>query len=118
MAGDVGPRQLEGACGRSLPEEATVGAADLQQAPRGALRQDLAKFALEMQGAAGVARDPGSTELAGGFQANWLASPGLRLAGGTDEILRNIVAERVLGLPAEARADKGIAFKDIPTRSN
>ena len=83
-----------------------------------ALRQDLAKFALEMQGAAGVARDPGSMELAGGFQANWLASPGLRLAGGTDEILRNIVAERVLGLPAEARADKGIAFKDIPTRSS
>ena len=49
------------------------------------------------------------------WQERYLALPGLRIAGGTDEILRNIIAERVLGLPPDARADKGLAFKDVPT---
>lgn len=44
----------------------------------------------------------------------YLRAKGNSLEGGSSEILRNIVAERVLGLPAEQRPDKGIPFKDVP----
>ena len=50
----------------------------------------------------------------GAFQHNWFWGAAMRIAGGTDEILKNIIAERVLGLPQDIRVDRDIAFKDIP----
>ena len=49
------------------------------------------------------------------FQSQWLSAAGYRIAGGTDEILRNIVAERVLGLPQDVRVDKSVPFNELPS---
>ncbi|WP_269854950.1 acyl-CoA dehydrogenase family protein [Streptomyces sp. RPT161] len=44
----------------------------------------------------------------------YLRAKGNSIEGGTSEVLRNIIAERVLGLPSEPRTDKDVAWKDLP----
>ncbi|WP_295845569.1 acyl-CoA dehydrogenase [Tardiphaga sp.] len=82
----------------------------------GSMLQDVATYALDLQGASGVLSGPDEAEVAGKFQAILLRSPATRVEGGTDEILRNIIAERVLGLPGDIRVDKNVPFNQIPTR--
>jgi alkylation response protein AidB-like acyl-CoA dehydrogenase len=80
----------------------------------GANMQELAMFALDLQGQAGVVWDETSPQN-GRFQGMLMRSPATRIEGGSDEILKNIIGERVLGLPGDIRVDKNVAFKDIPT---
>ena len=83
----------------------------------GVLGQEMAAYAMELQGLAGGLNDPSVCADAANWQARYLGFPGLRIAGGTDEVLRNIISERVLGLPAEIRVDKSVPFKEIPSGS-
>jgi alkylation response protein AidB-like acyl-CoA dehydrogenase len=50
-------------------------------------------------------------------QAEWqtlfLTAPSLSIRGGTDEVQRNIIGERVLGLPGEPRVDRGVPFDEL-----
>ena len=83
----------------------------------GTTLQEIAAFALDLQGASGALVDAAQPSASARFQAMLLRSPATRIEGGTDEILRNIIAERVLGLPGDLRADRGMPFNQIPVRA-
>ncbi|EJM24386.1 acyl-CoA dehydrogenase [Pseudomonas sp. GM21] len=71
--------------------------------------QELSAIALDNLGLEGMTeQQPGSPMARFTYGYQWAAA--LRIAGGTDEILRNQIAERVLGMPGEIRVDKNIPF--------
>lgn len=80
----------------------------------GSMLQEVAMFALDLQAEGGSVTGPEADAL-GRFQAILLRSPATRIEGGSDEILRNIIGERVLGLPGDIRVDKDVPFNQIPT---
>ncbi|MEU6658761.1 acyl-CoA dehydrogenase family protein [Streptomyces sp. NPDC046821] len=84
------------------------------------LNQEISGLELELLGEEGLLYDdwtmrrPATVDFLGrdaGYR--YLRAKGNSIEGGTSEILLNIVAERVLGLPSEPRTDKDVAWKDL-----
>jgi alkylation response protein AidB-like acyl-CoA dehydrogenase len=95
--------------------------AGMQPGPEGSLqklfavrsRQKLSEMAIDLQGAAGLAFDPHAF-VKEDWTSSWLNAPTGRIAGGSDEVLLNTIAEKILGLPQDHRPDKGVPFNQIP----
>lgn len=95
--------------------------AGMQPGPEGSLqklvavrsRQKLSEMAMDLMGAEGLAFDP-HAYVKTDWGASWLNAPTGRIAGGSDEVLLNTIAEKILGLPQDHRPDKGVPFNQIP----
>jgi alkylation response protein AidB-like acyl-CoA dehydrogenase len=90
------------------------------------LNQEVSGFELELLGEEGLRYDDWSSRtwsterptvvdfLGRSAGYRYLRAKGNSIEGGTSEILRNIISERVLGLPPDIRVDKTVAWKDLP----
>jgi alkylation response protein AidB-like acyl-CoA dehydrogenase len=85
------------------------------------LNQEISEFEVELAGPDGLRYDDWTMRRPEGANFygrdpgyRYLRARGNSIEGGTSEILRNIIAERVLGLPPETRVDTGVPWKDLP----
>ena len=105
------------AMGRFAKGEAPGPEASIIKLAAGRMMQDIARFAIDLQREAGILTGKDDSAFAGRFQGMALRAPATRIEGGSDQILRNIIAERVLGMPGDVRVDKDVPFNIIPTSS-
>jgi alkylation response protein AidB-like acyl-CoA dehydrogenase len=111
--------------GERLRQQLAVG----QPGPEGSaaklvfarLNQEISEFEVELAGQDGLRYDDWTMRRPEGANFygrdpgyRYLRARGNSIEGGTSEILRNIIAERVLGLPQETRLDKDVPWKDLP----
>lgn len=86
------------------------------------LNQHIYEFCMDLLGPEGIlydgyemhGRDADAGDWRGSIQQRFLRSRANTIEGGTSEVMRNILAERVLGLPGDLRADAGMPWKEVP----
>ncbi len=84
--------------------------------------QRLSELCVDLLGAEGMlygsafplVRPTETSYASGDVRKVFIRSRANSIEGGTSEVMRNIIGERVLGLAGEPRADKGVAWKDVP----
>ncbi|MGE0741742.1 MAG: acyl-CoA dehydrogenase family protein [Hyphomonadaceae bacterium] len=90
------------------PESATI------KLVGGVMIEDMAAWALDLIGEQSLALPQGAHPRRT-FRNMFYFAPAQRAAGGSDEVLKNVLAERVLGLPQEDRPDNRLPFNQVPT---
>ena len=86
------------------------------------LNQKIYEFCMDLLGPEGIlyhsyamyGQNAGTGDWRGPLQQRYLRSRANTIEGGTSEVMRNILGERVLGLPGDLRADAGMPWKEVP----
>lgn len=84
------------------------------------LNQQIYQFCMDLLGPEGILYHSYDVDGAGGgdwrgpIQQRFLRSRANTIEGGTSEVMRNILGERILGLPGDMRADAGMPWKEVP----
>lgn len=113
LTSDAGRRRA--AAGRPGPEGSVAKLVGAE------LQQRISSLQLELEGLGGLTMPEGyplaRDEEARGYGSaarSYLATQASTIAGGTSHVMRNIIAERILRMPADFRVDKGIPWEEIP----
>ena len=104
----VGRARARAAAGQPSGPEGSVS-----KVAKASSNQQLQELAVELLGADATAWDPGDDEAAD-WITQFLRTRANSIEGGTSEIQRNIIGERVLGLPREPDPYKGQAWRSVP----
>jgi hypothetical protein len=110
LAGQEGSARISRAI---AAKRLTDQAAAMSRILTGVINTQLATINLKLAGAAAVAWDD-EDQMLGEMGVEFLMRQVRQISGGTIEMSRNAVSERLLGMPREARRDNDVAFRDVP----
>lgn len=91
-----------------------LGRGEMPMAESSVMKLSIARIATKVAELGMDLLGPEALRRRGSWQNRFLGAPAIHIAGGTDEIQKNVAAERVLGLPREPQSDRDVPFDQIP----